>query len=208
MSKVRNGGFRMDSDEHRKAQELLAWYVTGRLDPAEHERVRTHVEACADCQAEMRTEARLEAEVARLPLEVERGWALMRERLTAEARPSWRPRLPRPAPAWLGWGVAAALAVMVGVSWLPLTTPSSYHVLGEAPSAAAANLVVVFLPDTTERQMREALKASGARLTDGPTAANGYLLRVPATRREAALASLRTQPIVAVAEPLDSGAAP
>jgi hypothetical protein len=201
----------MDSSEHRKAQDLLPWYVTGRLDPIEQARVRAHVEACVECQAEIRTEERLEAEVARLPLEVERGWAQMRERLTAEATPARRiMTLPRPAASWLGWGVAAALAVMVGVSWLPLTPANGYHVLGETPAVAAAagNIVVVFLPDTTERQMREALKASGARLTDGPTAANGYLLRVPATQRQAALATLRAQRIVAVAEPIDSGAAP
>jgi predicted anti-sigma-YlaC factor YlaD len=199
----------MDSDEHRKAQDLLPWYVTGRLDPVEQARLRAHIEACTECQADIRAEERLEAEVARLPLEVERGWAQMRERLAAEATPARRMALPRPAASWLGWGVAAALAVMVGVSWLPQAPASGYHVLGEAPAAAAAgNIVVVFLPDTTERQMREALKASGARLTDGPTAANGYLLRVPAAQRPAALATLRAQRIVAVAEPIDSGAAP
>jgi len=206
----------MDRDEHRAAQDLLPWYVTGRLDAAEHERVRAHVEACPDCQAEVRTEQRLEAEVARLPLDVERGWARMRERLAADAtpeQPARRIRLPRAPAGWLGWGVAAALAVTVGVtaavSWLPQTQPASYHALGEATAAEPGNIVVVFLPDTTERQMREALKASGARLADGPTAANGYVLRVPAAQRPAALAVLRTQRVVVVAEPIDTaGAAP
>lgn len=207
----------MDTDEHRRAQDLLPWYATGRLDAAEHEEVRAHLETCADCQAALRTEQRLEAEVARLPLDVERGWARMRERLEADVQPNWparRIRLPRAPVGWLGWGVAAALAVTVGVtagaSWLPSTPPAGYHALGETPRAAApGNIVVVFLPDTTERQMREALKASEARLTDGPTAANGYVLRVPAARREAALATLRAQPAVVVAEPIDTaGAAP
>ena len=99
----------MDSDEHREVQALLPWYVTGRLDADEQAQVRAHVEACADCQAEVRTEERLEAEVARLPLDVERGWADMRTRLAADAAPARRFRVPA---TWLGWGVAAALAML------------------------------------------------------------------------------------------------
>lgn len=185
-------------------QELLPWYVTGRLDADEQARVRAHVEACADCQAEVRTEARLEAEVARLPLDVERGWADMRARLAADATPARRFRVPA---TWLGWGVAAALAATIGVISLPRSEPQAYHALGAAPAAATGNVVVVFLPETTERRMREVLKASEARLVDGPTAANGYVLRVAPAQRTAALATLRADKAVVVAEPLDAGEA-
>lgn len=186
--------------------ELLPWYVTGRLSAEDQARVRAHVEACAECQAEVRTEERLEAEVARLPLDVERGWADMRQRLAADdAGPA---RRPRPPVTWLGWGVAAALAVTVGVISLPQAEPQAYRALGAAPAAVAAgNVVVVFLPETTERQMREALKASEARLVDGPTATNGYVLHVAPARRAAALATLRADRSVVVAEPLDAGGA-
>lgn len=201
---VRDGGSELDREEHRQAQDLLPWYVTGRLQAHEHDRVRTHVAACAECQADVRSEARLEAEVARLPLDVERGWADMRRRLGAE-NPPRRFRAPL---AWLGWGVAAALATTVGMTWPPQDRPDAYHALGAAPAAAAGNLVVVFLPKTTERQMRELLKASDARLVDGPTAANGYVLQVAPARRAAALARLRGERAVVVAEPLDTGAGP
>jgi anti-sigma factor RsiW len=183
-------------------QELLPWYVTGRLDAVEQARVRTHVEACADCQAEVRTEERLEAEVARLPLDVERGWADMRGRLAADAAPARWLRVPA---SWLGWGVAAALAATIGVISLPRPEPAAYHALGSPPAAATGNVVVVFLPETTERRMREVLKASEARLVDGPTAANGYVLHVAPAQRTAALAMLRADKAVVVAEPLDAG---
>lgn len=185
---------------------MLPWYVTGRLDAADRARVQAHLDACADCQADLRTEARLEIEVARLPLDVERGWADMRQRIAAAEAPA-KPRA-RLAAGWLGWGVAAALAVTVGVTGLPDARPETYRTLGAAPQAAAGNVVVVFLPETTERQMRETLKAAEARVTDGPTAANGYVLHVPAARRAAALERLRRDPAVVVAEPLDSGTAP
>jgi hypothetical protein len=181
-------------------QELLPWYVTGRLDADEQARVQAHADGCPECQAELRTEARLEAEVARLPLNVERGWADMRGRLAAEAAPARRVRVPM---AWLGWGLAAALAVAVGATWLPQEEPAAYHALGAAPpTSAAGDIVVVFLPETTERHMREVLKASEARLADGPTATNGYVLRVAPARRPAALATLRADKAVVVAEPL------
>jgi anti-sigma factor RsiW len=185
-------------------QELLPWYVTGRLDADEQARVRAHVETCADCQAEVRAEERLEAEVARLPLDVERGWSDMRARIAADAAPARRFRVPA---NWLGWGVAAALAATIGVISLPRPEPQAYHALGAAPAAAAGNVVVVFLPETTERRMREVLKASEARLVDGPTAANGYVLRVAPAQRTAALARLRADSAVVVAEPLDAGEA-
>jgi len=192
----------MERDEHREAQDLMPWFVSGRLEPAERARVQAHVDGCAECQADLRTEARLEAEVARLPLDVERGWADMRARLAAEdaAPPARRPAVA----AWAGWGVAAALAVTAGAAWVPQPKPQpEYHVLGEASAASqAGNIVVVFLPDTTERRMREALKASEARLADGPTAANGYVLRVAPEKRAAALAKLRADKAVVVAEPL------
>lgn len=194
----------MDSDEHRSVQELLPWYVTGRLEAAERERVEAHLAACAECRAEAATEARLEAEVSRLPLDVERGWADMRARVASETKVDKDRAKARGAPAWAGWGVAAALAVTAGAAWLPQQKPAEYHALGDAPAAAASagNIVVVFLPETTEQRMRGILKASGARLVDGPTAANGYVLHVAPARRTAALAALRADRAVVVAEPI------
>jgi len=202
---------RLQNDEHHELEALLPWYVTGQLEADEHARVAAHVASCAECQAEAGFQRKLEAEVARLPLDVERGWALMRQRLEANDDAPARPR--RVRETWLGWGVAATLAVVAGVSWLPQLQPAPYHALGEASAAQAGgagsgNVVVIFHPDTTERQMRAALKAGEARLVDGPTAAGGYVLSVPATRRTTALAALRAQGNVVLAEPIDTGVYP
>jgi hypothetical protein len=56
--------------------------------------------------------------------------------------------------------------------------------------------------------MREALKATGARLVDGPTPADAYVLRVPAAQRDTALANLRARGEIVLAQPIDSGGAP
>jgi hypothetical protein len=211
MTTQRGGSMAWDRDEHREFRELLPWYVTGQLDAADAARIETHLDLCAECQAEVRFEKRLEAEVARLPLEVEAGWARMRRRVETEqigGLPRWL-RLPGPR---LGWGLAAALmlglAALLAPSLRPAPTADGYHALGAAPAAEPGNVVVIFRPDATEASMREALRASGARLVDGPTPADAYVLRVPQDGRAAALASLRARREIVLAQPVDSGAAP
>lgn len=138
----------------------------------------------------------------------------------ASARPSTVPAPRRRRrfllPPWVRWllagqGVLAALLLGVVVV-RPAMAPedAAYRGLG-APAAAgtaAANAVAMFRADATEAQIRAALRAAGARLVDGPTATNAYLLQVPAAGHAAALARLRAQPAVTLAESLDAGAAP
>ena len=210
---ARRGGFvPSDRDRHHELRELLPWYVTGQLDEAEAARIEAHLDDCAECQAELRFEERLESEVARLPLEVEAGWARMRRRVEGD-RPEPRVlRALRTRAPWLGWGVAAVLMLGLGVLAAPSLRPApatdAYHALSATPAAEPGNVVVIFRPDTTEKSMREALKASGARLVDGPTPADAYVLRVPAAQREAALANLRARREIVLAQPVDSGGAP
>jgi len=195
---------------HDAAAELLPWYVTGQLAPDEAERVGAHVAGCAECQAEVAFQQRLEAEVARLPLDVERGWADMRGRIEAnDDAPLPAAQRTGRTTAWIGWGVAATFAIVAGASWLPqIAAPRAaapeYAALGQAAADQSGNVVVVFHPDTTERQLRAVLKAGEARIVDGPTAAGGYVLHVPAARKDAALATLRAQDRVVLAEPIES----
>ena len=196
------------SAEHDELSELLPWFVTGQLSAEETARVEAHLADCAECQAEVAFEKRLTSEVARLPIDVERGWAQMRGRLEAndDAPPA---RRGGGRTAWLGWGLAATFAIVAGVSWLPQTQTRAqapeYAALGAAPAAdASGNVVVVFHPDTTERQLRAVLKAGEARIVDGPTAAGGYVLHVDAARKAAALKVLRAQDRVVLAEPIET----
>jgi len=205
----------LNADEHHDLQELLPWYVTGRLDEAEQARVDAHVGGCAECQAEVRFQRRLEAEVARLPIDVEEGWASMRRRVEADQAAEPRrtaPRAATPRAAWLGWGIAAGLAVVSGVSLMPRDrlageAAPAYHALSAAPAPAPGNLIVIFRPDATEAVMRETLRASHARLVDGPTTADAYVLSVAPEARDAALSTLRARHEVVLAEPVDAGTA-
>ena len=66
----------------------------------------------------------------------------------------------------------------------------------------------MFEPATTEREFRRILQRHGARVVDGPTVTDAYLLRVPDAERQRALEALRHDPAVRLAEALDENGTP
>jgi len=225
---------RLHGDPHKQAQTLLPWYVNGSLDPAEHAEVDAHVRDCPECQADLKLERALGAEIANLPIDMDMGWANLRARVLkqetvleqeeavqqgAASQPSrrasaaWRQSrafLRRPvAVGWAFAAQAASLILVVGVgAAFTLQTRPVYHTLGAAPSAAVGNIVVVFKPTTPEQALRGALNQSGARLVDGPTVSDAYILHVKASDRATALTRLRADADVVLAEPIDGDARP
>jgi hypothetical protein len=191
----------MPGDPHQQVQTLLPWYMNGTLDAGELAAVEAHLADCAECR--------------------ERGWAAMRGRIERTPAPA-----PMPVPeehgnvvplrrTWLQrsvpvrWALAAqaAAAVLIvgaGRLMLPVAAPEPlYHALGSAPRIAPGNMVVIFRPDTMERDLRGAMVASGAELVGGPTASDAYVLRVAGAQRDGALARLRANAHVMLAEPID-----
>ena len=75
---------------------------------------------------------------------------------------------------------------------------------GAKPTGEAGNLVVIFRPDASEQAIRETLRANGARMVGGPTAADAYVLSVPGAARTLALSRLRGSASVVLAEPVDA----
>ncbi|MEO6378892.1 MAG: hypothetical protein ABIO37_12770, partial [Caulobacteraceae bacterium] len=75
-----------------------------------------------------------------------------------------------------------------------------------APADTAGNLVVIFRPDVSERTIRTMLRANAARMVDGPTATDAYVLHVPAASRAVVLQKLRKAADVVLAEPIDASA--
>ena len=195
---------------HDEAEELLPWYVTGRLDQADRERVERHLTDCASCQAQLRIERRLAEEYRAYSPQTETNWARLRERVApapkaprAAANSNWWHSLSRPAVAGL---VAAQLAVVAVTATLvtSLNTPTAaYRALGSTPVAESANAVVVFQPQTHEQDLRRLLNGSGAELVGGPTDADAYVLHIAPAARTAALRDLRARPEVVMAEPID-----
>ncbi len=198
-------------DAHARVQFLLPWFVTGRLEADDLAQVTAHLDQCPECRAEVVIERRLIDEVQAMPVEVEPGWALMRARLDSRRpRAGWLASLGARlrGPAWVGWAIAGqAVVVAAGVvlvlAWRPAAPPAIYRTLGSAPAAASGNMLVMFRPDAREADLRAAILASHARLVDGPTAADAYVLSVPVQERARALTTLRGAASVVMAEPID-----
>ena len=212
----------LHGDLHDDACALLPWYVTGRLDAEDAARIEAHLPVCAQCQADLAAERRLQAALAGLEEpagDADAGFEALRERLAP--RPprlragvdrlgrQWRQSAP-----WLRWAVAAELALLIvaGAALVaPHRAPSpapQYRTLGAAPEPAAANIVVVFRPDIRESDLRRTLRDNNAHLVGGPTAADAYLLHVDAAARGATVEHLRHQDTIVLAEPIDAGDKP
>ncbi len=214
----------LEPDPHVATQRLLPWYLTGRLQTEEHDAVETHLAQCPECRAELETERQwqLLQPGHGAQVDVEDGWARMRARLGGDAAPRPVPRSSPAAPAprrrgWLpptwqrlparAWAAPAllsvALVVALGVTLRPVPVVGEYHALS-APVEAGATAVVRFRPDATEAQIRHGLKDSAARLVDGPTVSDAYVVRLPREHYAAALDKLRKEPGVALVEALES----
>jgi len=194
----------LDPEGHSRVQALLPWYVTGRLEDNERVQVEAHLAGCARCRAELALERQLHATQA-APDDADagaadHGFARLRQRLAKTP-----PRLP-----WWGWALGlqfAAIAVLGVALALLLARPAGAPYRGLGGAGTGANAIVMFSPDATETQIRQALHAVDARLVGGPTTTRAYLLALPFADA-GMLARLRGQPGVTMAESLAAEATP
>lgn len=201
---------RLHGDPHQQTRMLLPWYANGTLEPDEVAQVEAHLAQCAECRAELEAERVLAAEITALPPESDHAWSALRAAVET-SRPATVGRLdPREIlrrPISLGWALAAqaaSLAAIGALLWMAVQPAQpAYRTLGSPPDARPGNVVVIFKPTTSEQDLREALRESGARLVDGPTASDAYILHVAPANREAALNHLRTEAEIVLAEPID-----
>jgi hypothetical protein len=214
---------------HRALQENLPWLLNGTLGGAELDAAQAHLRLCVVCQADLARLRRLREAGAQTQTQTqpqcdpERALARLLPRLEKPAQaPAVRPapgRADVPAPSLLRraandphWlrraaffqcGVIVLLAALL--AW-PGETVDAYRALGAAPDAQA-QAVVVFRPDTAERELRRIVRASGARIIGGPTVTDAYVLAMP-DASASSLARLRAEPAVLLAEPLAAGKRP
>ncbi|MET0308935.1 MAG: zf-HC2 domain-containing protein [Sphingomonas sp.] len=195
-------------DPHEETQKLLPWYVIDRLDATDRMIVDAHLAECEECRADLAMERRLQPAVADLPADADSGW----DRLVADLRarpadpePRRNPLLKRPVRvAWFVAAQAAVVLLVVTVLVQRQPEPAPYHALGDAPAPHTGNILAMFGANASEQDLRKALQASRTRLVDGPTATGAYVLTIAPDQRAAALATLRAQPGVTMAEPIDA----
>jgi anti-sigma factor RsiW len=203
----------LDPAAHKVADALLPWLVNGTLKGDELAFVQRHVERCARCQREVEWLRDLHASCVaaeNVPgasgalRNLRRG--LEQPRDTRGARRPLRTFWSRVGP-WSHWMVAVQMVIIValGVLLLPTGDGSAlYRTLGDrnARALTTGSLVVVFDPITTEAELRRILRDAGARIVDGPTQANAYVLDVPVQRQDEAMKALRAERAAVLVERL------
>jgi hypothetical protein len=200
-----------DTVTHETVQRVLPWMLSGTLDIDELERITPHLDSCAECQAELAWQRGIiTAEEPASALDVDRAFAALKPRLGPQEQPVGTVKGWRDTPAvngnWWRWAVAAQMLVICGMAVLllrPADTDSSYRALG-AQAAPAADAVITFDPATSEGEVRRILRASGARLVDGPTVTDAYLLSLPPADAAGALTRLRSEKAVTLVRPLNA----
>jgi len=197
-----------DPAAHKVADVLLPWFVNGTLAADERAFVDKHLRDCALCRREVAWLRDLHAACVTAESSPDAAAGARRLRRHLEARPKLS-RWARPEWRWAAAGAFAAF-VALGTAWFAGSDDeTAYRTLGVREAATRANgaVVVVFDPATSELELRRIVRAADARIVDGPTQSNAYVLDVAPARAQQALQSLRAERAVVLAERLDSGAA-
>ena len=203
---------------HHEAQEALPWLANGSLGGAELERVQAHVHVCAACRADLALLHTLRAAGPGAAPDCDPEGALARllPQLDAPAAASagrlpvargWRERLAANDGRWLRVAMlmqCCVIAVLAGLLVRPSasgdTHPGSYRALGASPGVSSS-LLVMFKPETSERELRRIMLASGAHVAGGPTVTGAW--RLDTEDAPAAVARrLLAEPAVTLAQPL------
>jgi len=210
----------LNGSAHQRVQEALPWFVLDRLGSEERAMVLQHMQGCTLCQEDAAFQRKLLALQlsVSLPneagLDVDLAFAKLKSKLTAPVRPahslSYRYRIVaaieklwgKGSRPWMPWALGAQFVLISGLCAM-LLQPATYHGLGMY-SKVDGNMVVMFKPQTTEQELRRILHASGARVVDGPTVTDAYLLNVRPGQEARALGMLRAEPAVSLVESLES----
>ncbi len=205
---------------HKTVQELLPWFVTETLEGEQLSMVQEHIRGCAQCQSDIAWQRKFQT--VYLPSDatpdMDKAFAHLSARLDMPSNTLHPARKPgvlakiqslfsREHMHWMPWALAAQCAIIFGFVF-QLVSPSAvapaYHVLG-ASNAGGGNIVVMFRPEAREADLRRILHASDARVVDGPTVTDAYLLSVPDASLAQAVKQLRSDPAVMLVEPLSPG---
>jgi len=190
---------------HDRIEELLPWYVNATLTAEETGEVDAHLGQCQACRDSLAVEEALARQVKMLPLGAHLEETPAAPRFPARAQPFWHRRV------GIGWALAspllAASLAAIAVLGLRPGAPSlgqagPYVALSAASSPGQGNLLVKLQPDASENQVRDLLQKVGARVVDGPTVADAWVLRVQPDQRDTALHRLQQASIVTLAQPL------
>ena len=203
---------------HEQVQKLLPWFVVDTLRGEELALVNQHLHICPECQADFAWQCKLQATapVSDVKPDVDRAFAKLRARIDTAQHKITQHKTKGSSlfgqlkpfsfgnRHWMQWALVAQFSIIIVLAFL-IATPygnfATYRALA-ANTSSSGNMVVVFKPTTSEQALRRILNHAGARIVDGPTVTDAYLLSVPEERLVTTLQSLRSDSEVVLAESL------
>lgn len=208
-----------DPSAHAAVDARLPFYVNGTLSGEELALVERHVRDCERCQREVGWlheifSALCDITLAQAPETARPCPVALPERPPSRRRGRMRiSEVWRETRPWMRGLLAAqlaAIAVLGSVLATDASHDAKYSTLGALNRSAQipTSIAVIFDPVTPESEIRRAVRNARARIVDGPTAANAYVLEVPAAESSRATRALRGDRIVQFAQPLGPGTNP
>jgi hypothetical protein len=199
--------------EPQDVEELLPWYVTGRVSREEAKGIEAALKTMPDLAGKLVQVQREREAVARAAEAVEPAPPETLQHLLQQVDATRQRRVARidnrvEAGGWLRaavnrnvvWQAAfAAACVAIVVLGVRLYTPPAPGDLGVASSISGtgeATLLVTFQRDATAAEIATLLTGLHATIVDGPAPDGGYVVQIPARQAgdiDAAAASLRAR---------------
>jgi hypothetical protein len=213
-------------DTHAEAWSLLPWLANGRLAPADREWVEGHVQACAECRAELETQRRIaggmraagdapSSAAADEQRSFDKLWARIEaaEGVTAPAAGT-AAGSPRRAARAVRWLVAAVVVQGFGLAMLGLNALRSDS--GEFRTVSAVEAVrpdapsvrIVFSPDASISSVNTLLAHQGLTIVSGPGLSGNFTAALSAdavasgASAESVAAVISKDPNVTFAQPV------
>jgi len=213
----------MDDDAttpHRRAWDLIPWFIGGNASDDERKLVEQHAATCADCRDEIAFHRSLQsAMLAQATAPSDPGPALQRlmARIDQDETMPSNARVAGTAAAGPRRGYATrllacvvmaqaiGLAALAGMLW-ERPRAADYQTLSHVAAPTRATIRLVPAPELQVGQLRALLARSGMEIVD--SSGDGALLGVAPRAgerpgpQEQALAQLRAEPGVLLAEPM------
>ena len=205
---------------HEDVWHRIPWYVNGRADEAERQRIETHVRHCDECKAEVAIQRQVMNAIATdtridcMPgMSFQRLWDRIRADEMATQRASLAPPKRVASRSVTRWLAAAVVVEAIGITALTATffysrdntQPAAEYrtVTSSAATPSSGAIRAVFSPTLSVNDLQRLLEKSGLQIVSGPTEAGVYTLAITeAEDRTRALAELRADPAVRFAEPI------
>ncbi|HEV8391714.1 MAG TPA: hypothetical protein VGQ35_17820 [Dongiaceae bacterium] len=184
--------------EPQDVEELLPWYVTGRVSREEARGIEAALKTMPDLADKLAQVQREREAVSRAAETVEPAPPETLQRLLQQVETTRQWRVPRienqgEAGGWIKgalgrnvvWQAAFATAcvaiVALGIRLYNPTGPGEYGVAGNINGAGGTTLLVTFRPDATAADIAALLTGLNATIIDGPKPGGAYMVQIPAT---------------------------